>query len=201
MIFIKPFVYIHTSCVRTAKALTRLRTCAGSPEPSLVRLRRCASSPEPSLVAYVIRTIISWAGSIKWVESFNEVHVSYTSCRLVSSKAIMIVFSGSFSVFSFVYSSRQGVLDLNSNSMKPHEESMKGQLFSRNSEPKKNCISYILGQSHNAAVFYFNNISFLEHVLNQLFLSDESSISQASYRTTVLTICFQLFKKQTILWR
>ena len=36
-------------CVRTAKALVRLRGCAGS--------------PEPSLVAYVISTIISWAGS------------------------------------------------------------------------------------------------------------------------------------------
>ena len=43
-----PFVYFHTSCVRTAKALARLRGCAGS--------------PEPSLVAYVISTIISWAG-------------------------------------------------------------------------------------------------------------------------------------------
>ena len=42
-------VYFHTSCVRTAKALARLRSCIGS--------------PEPSLVAYVISTIISWAGS------------------------------------------------------------------------------------------------------------------------------------------
>ena len=44
-----PFVYFHISCVRTAKALARLRRCAGS--------------PEPSLVACVISTIISWAGS------------------------------------------------------------------------------------------------------------------------------------------
>ena len=44
-----PFVYFHTSCVRTAKALARLRRCAGS--------------PEPSLVTYVMSTIISWAGS------------------------------------------------------------------------------------------------------------------------------------------
>ena len=44
-----PFVYYHTSCVRTAKALARLRDCAGS--------------PEPSPVAYVISTIIAWAGS------------------------------------------------------------------------------------------------------------------------------------------
>ena len=44
-----PFVYFHTSCVGTSKALARLRGCAGS--------------PEPSLVAYVISTIISCAGS------------------------------------------------------------------------------------------------------------------------------------------
>ena len=43
------FVYFHTLCMRSAKALARLRECAGS--------------PEPSLVAYVISTIISWAGS------------------------------------------------------------------------------------------------------------------------------------------
>ena len=48
---VEPFAYFHTSCVRTAKALARLSGCAGS--------------PEPSLVAYVISTIISWAGSIK----------------------------------------------------------------------------------------------------------------------------------------
>ena len=46
---VRPFVYFHTSCVQTAKALVRLRECAGS--------------PEPSLVACVISTIISWAGS------------------------------------------------------------------------------------------------------------------------------------------
>ena len=60
---------------------------------------------------------------------------------------------------------------------------------------------FILSQSYNATVFCFDNISFLEHVLNQLYLPNKSSISQASYRTLVLTICFQLFKKQTILWR
>ena len=46
---VRPFVYFHTSCIRTAKALARLR--------------RCAYSLEPSLVAYVISTIISCAGS------------------------------------------------------------------------------------------------------------------------------------------
>ena len=45
-----PFIYFHTSCVQTGKALARLRECAGL--------------PEPSLVTYAISTIISWAGSI-----------------------------------------------------------------------------------------------------------------------------------------
>ena len=44
-----PFIYFHSSCVWTAKALARLSGYA--------------SSPEPSLVAYGISTIISWAGS------------------------------------------------------------------------------------------------------------------------------------------
>ena len=48
-ILVGPFVYYHTSCVRTAKTLARLRECAGS--------------PEPSLVAYMVSTIISWADS------------------------------------------------------------------------------------------------------------------------------------------
>ena len=46
------FVYFRTSCVWTMKALVRLRECAGS--------------PEPSLIAYVISTIISWAGSFEY---------------------------------------------------------------------------------------------------------------------------------------
>ena len=54
-----PFVYIHISCVRTAKALVRLHGCTGS--------------PEPSLVTYVIT---SWAGSFefswKWTEILCE---------------------------------------------------------------------------------------------------------------------------------
>ena len=53
VILVWPFVYFHTSCVRTAKALARLRGCTGS--------------PEPSLVPYAISTIIAWAGSfILW---------------------------------------------------------------------------------------------------------------------------------------
>ena len=41
----EPFVYFHTLCVRTAKALATLR--------------KCAFSPEPSLFAYAISTIMS----------------------------------------------------------------------------------------------------------------------------------------------
>ena len=48
---VRLFVYFHILCVRTAKALARLRRCTGS--------------PEPSLLTYVISTIISWAGSFK----------------------------------------------------------------------------------------------------------------------------------------
>ena len=47
---IGPFVYFHTSCVQTAKALARLHGCTGL--------------PDPSLVAYVINTKVSCAGSI-----------------------------------------------------------------------------------------------------------------------------------------
>ena len=43
------FVCFNTSCGRTAKALARLRGCAGS--------------IEPPLVAYVISIILSWASS------------------------------------------------------------------------------------------------------------------------------------------
>ena len=47
--FVGPFVYFHTSCEQTAKAL--------------VRLRKCAGSSEPLLAAYVISIIISRVGS------------------------------------------------------------------------------------------------------------------------------------------
>ena len=57
---VRPFVYFHTSCVRTANALARLHGCAGL--------------PDPSLVAYVISTIISWDGSI--------VHLEHMKCLL-----------------------------------------------------------------------------------------------------------------------
>ena len=48
-VLVGTFVYFHTSCMWTAKALASLRGCAGS--------------PESSLFAYVISTITSWAVS------------------------------------------------------------------------------------------------------------------------------------------
>ena len=54
------FIYFHTSCVRTAKALVRLRECAGS--------------PEPSLVTFVISNIISWAGT--YVSTYSLLHTT-----------------------------------------------------------------------------------------------------------------------------
>ena len=56
----------HTSCVLTAKALARLRGCAGS--------------PGPSLVAYVISTIISWGGSY---EPSHEITVLFVLLKPV----------------------------------------------------------------------------------------------------------------------
>ena len=67
-ILVGPFVYFHTSCVRTAKALARLRGWAGS--------------PEPSLVAYVISTIISWAGSYRRHKQVHETHTDHLSLSL-----------------------------------------------------------------------------------------------------------------------
>ena len=63
--FVGPFAYFHTSCERTAKALVRQRGCAGL--------------PEPSLVAYVISTIISWAGSYLFV----LMHVTWLLCCIM----------------------------------------------------------------------------------------------------------------------
>ena len=66
-----PFICFNTSCVRTAKALARLCGCAGS--------------PEHLLVAYVISTIISWAGSF--------VHFSqHCSSSYIHSEIIFLTF-------------------------------------------------------------------------------------------------------------
>ena len=77
-----PFVYFHTSWMRTAKALARLRGCAGS--------------PEPSLFAYVISIIISWAGSniIFYHRKIRSNHLklqSYLPYSLSKDKAQILV--------------------------------------------------------------------------------------------------------------
>ena len=54
-------VYFHTSFVRTAKALARLRGCAGS--------------PEPSLVAYICD---KYHNLMSWLISASEVDLSST---------------------------------------------------------------------------------------------------------------------------
>ena len=51
--------YCQTSIVQTGKALVRLHECAGL--------------PEPLLVAYVISTIISWAGSLDLFRKYSSV--------------------------------------------------------------------------------------------------------------------------------
>ena len=82
-----PYIYFHTSCVRTAKALARLRGCAGS--------------PEPSLVAYVISTIISWAGSFLLVGLYCTLHNHITNMHSVKvaiiSKSIFFAICHYFS--------------------------------------------------------------------------------------------------------
>ena len=64
---VSPFVYFHTSCVQTAKALARLHGCAGL--------------PEPSLVAYMISTIMSWAGP-----NYDRHELVYAMEKLMISK-------------------------------------------------------------------------------------------------------------------
>ena len=69
-----PFVYFHTSCVLTVKALGRLR--------------RCTCSPEPSLVAYV--TIISWADS--YVICFHGLFDKTLHITLVMRKPVYAIY-------------------------------------------------------------------------------------------------------------
>ena len=61
-LLVGPFVYFHTSSTRTVKALARLHGCA--------------DSPEPSQVAYVISTIISWAGSLNVLIQRTTYHLN-----------------------------------------------------------------------------------------------------------------------------
>ena len=65
LMFGQTLVYFHFSCLRTAKALVRLHGCTGSPD---------------SLVAYVISTIISWAGS-KRVFCLSCLYLSYSIAK------------------------------------------------------------------------------------------------------------------------
>ena len=62
-----PFIYFHSLCERTAKALARLRRCAGS--------------PEPSLVAHVISIIIAWAGLFRGFLIHIVVYCNTTGSR------------------------------------------------------------------------------------------------------------------------
>ena len=67
-----PFFFFHTSCVRTAKALARLRGCAGS--------------TEPSLVAYVIKyhNLMSWLIYLYFlIQPYHEAHQLYCSLLLL----------------------------------------------------------------------------------------------------------------------
>ena len=71
--FVGPFAYSHTLCVRTAKALAKLRGCS--------------SSPESSLVAYMISTIISWAGSfISFSDPYVKIYLLYNGQRIAKKK-------------------------------------------------------------------------------------------------------------------
>ena len=70
------FIYFHTSCVRTVKALARLHGCTGS--------------PEPSLLACVISTIISWVGS-----NHLKIKVPTTSHTLNSFTVKILIFDRS----------------------------------------------------------------------------------------------------------
>ena len=59
-----PIVYFHTLCVRTAKALARLRWCAGS--------------PEPSLVAFVISTTTHFCSIFIQLVVWGHTHIAFS---------------------------------------------------------------------------------------------------------------------------
>ena len=65
---VRLFVYFHTLCVRTGKALARLR--------------RCACSPEPTLVAYREK------GNFRIVQFFAEFRGQYQSAKIKIRKII-----------------------------------------------------------------------------------------------------------------
>ena len=98
-ILVGPFVYFHASCVWTAKALARLLGWA--------------VSPEPSLVAYMICTIISWAGSygVSWYQFLIVSVPEHCTFKLltywhrlpVGQNAIFFFFLVSSYLFQFVH--------------------------------------------------------------------------------------------------
>ena len=73
-VLVGPFVYFHTSCVRTVTA-------------ALARLGGCAGSPEPSLVACVISTVNSWAG---WFVDLRVCYIINTVLCLLSYSNLAI---------------------------------------------------------------------------------------------------------------
>ena len=90
-----PFVYFYSSCVRTAKALARLRGCT--------------ASPEPSQVAYAICTIISWAGS--WVVSRWLMPYEIDSClQLVIFMEIIVCRRSMWPFGAKIYSSDRNLI-------------------------------------------------------------------------------------------
>ena len=89
-----PFDHFHTSYVRTAKALERLRGCTGS--------------PELSLVAFVVSAVISmsWFKYTPYLFHWWTVIMSTTQRKLFTTYCIKPLF-GSFSLYSiFLYVSR-----------------------------------------------------------------------------------------------
>ena len=60
---VRHFIYFYISCVWTAKALAKLRGCAGL--------------PDPSLLACVGSTIISWAGLYIFMEKYENLSLNY----------------------------------------------------------------------------------------------------------------------------
>ena len=83
---VEPFVYFHTSCVRTAMTLARLRGCAGS--------------PVLSLVAYVTSTITSWAGS-KDTDSAHRHNYSDQMIIILQCVLLFIIYSASTKCYHF----------------------------------------------------------------------------------------------------
>ena len=85
-----PFVYLHTSCVRTVQALARLSRCTGL--------------PQPSLFTYVISTIISRVGSITAYEQ-TQLKTSLLHSYLVWKNLLFITYKFTSSGKTLTYNS------------------------------------------------------------------------------------------------